>query len=80
MPGMLVAVRRAKQILQVVGICVAGIGVMALPFPRTHPKAITQSLFERIATTGAFTRPGVILICVGLGCVALAALLPAGRE
>jgi hypothetical protein len=77
---MLVPVRGAKQILQVVGICVAGIGVMALPFPRTSPKALTQSLFERLAMTGAFTRPGVILICVGLGCLALAAFLPAGRQ
>lgn len=74
------AVRRAKQILQVVGICVAGIGVLALPFPRTNPKALTQSFFERVATTGAFTRPGVILILVGLGCLAIAVLLPAGRE
>jgi hypothetical protein len=77
---MLVPVRRAKQILQVLGICVAGIGVMALPFPRTNPKAFTQSLFERVAMTGAFTRPGVILILVGLGCLALAALLPSGRQ
>jgi hypothetical protein len=80
MPGMLVPVRRAKQTLLVVGICVAGIGVMALPFPRTSPKALTQSLFERVAMTGVFTRPGVILICVGVGCLALAALLPSGRQ
>jgi len=76
---MLVQMRCAKQILLAVGICVAGIGIMALPFPR-GPKALSQSLFERVVTTGAFTRPGVILICVGLACLALAALLPSGRE
>jgi hypothetical protein len=73
-------VRRAKQILLVVGICVAAIGLQALPFPQTSPGAVTQSLYVRLAETGAFTRPGFILICVGVGCLALAALLPAGRE
>jgi hypothetical protein len=58
---MLVPVGRAKQILLVVGVCAGVIGLMALPFPRTSPKALTQSLFERIATTGAFTRLGLIL-------------------
>jgi hypothetical protein len=77
---MLVPVRRAKQILLVAGICVAGLGLMALPFPRTSPKALTQSVFERIAMTGAFTRPGLILICVGLGCLVIAALLPSGQQ
>jgi hypothetical protein len=77
---MLVPVGRAKQILLVVGVCVGVIGLMALPFPRASPKALTQSLFERLATTGAFTRPGLILICVGLGCLALAALLPSDRQ
>lgn len=77
---MLGPVKRAKQILQIVGTCVAAIGALALPFPRVSPKGLTQSLFERLAATGAFTSPGVILICVGLGCIALAALLPVGRE
>ncbi len=77
---MLARVRRAKRILLVGGICAACVGATALPFPRTNPKALTQSLFENVAMTGAFTRPGVILICVGLGCLALAALLPSGRE
>jgi hypothetical protein len=72
--------RRVKQILWVGGICVAVIGFMALPFPRTNPKAITQSLFERVAMTGAFTQPGLILVCVGIGCLALSALLPSGRQ
>jgi hypothetical protein len=73
-------VRRAKQVLRVGGICAAAIGFTALPFPRTNPKAISQSLFERLAATGAFTQPGLVLICVGLGCLALAALLPSSRE
>lgn len=73
---MLVLVSRAKQILVVVGVCCAGIGLVALPFPRANPKALTQSLFENVAMTGAFTRPGVILLLVGLGCLALAAVLP----
>jgi hypothetical protein len=69
-----------KQVLQIVGICLAGIGGLALPWGGTNPKAITQSLFARLAETGAFVRPGVVLICVGVGCLALAALLPHGRE
>lgn len=72
--------RRAREILQIVGTCIAAIGVMALPFVRTSPKAVTQSLFERVAMTGAFTRPGVVLILLGLGCLALAAALPRGRR
>lgn len=80
MPGMLVSVERAKLILRVVGICVALIGAMLLPFRTTNPEALTQSLFVRIAMTGVFTRPGLILIVVGLGCLAVAALLPSGRE
>lgn len=77
---MLVRVRRAKEILLVVGTCLASFGVMAVPYVRTNPKALTQSLFERIAMTGAFTRPGVVLIVVGLACLAVAALLPSDRE
>jgi hypothetical protein len=73
-------VSRAKQILLVVGICLAAMGVGALPFPQTNPKAVTQSLFVRLAETGAFTQPGFILMCVGVACLAVAALLPAGRE
>jgi hypothetical protein len=69
-------VRRAKQILQIVGVCVAAFGLVSLPFARTNPKALTQSLFERMAASGVFTRPGLILICVGLGCLAIAALVP----
>ena len=80
MPGMLVSVERPKLILRVVGICVALIGGMLLPFRTTNPEALTQSLFVWIAMTGVFTRPGLILIVVGLGCIALAALLPSGRE
>jgi hypothetical protein len=63
-----------------VGVCVAAVGVTALPFARTNPKALTQSLFESVAATGAFTRPGFFLICAGLGCLAVAALLPDGRR
>jgi hypothetical protein len=77
---MLARMRRAKEILRIGGICTAVVGVLALPFPRTNPKAITQSLFEQLAATGAFTQPGLILICVGLGSLALAALLPSSRE
>jgi hypothetical protein len=73
-------VRRAKEVLRIGGICTAAIGVSALPFPPTNPKAITQSFFERLAATGVFTQPGVILILVGLGCIVLAALLPSGRD
>jgi hypothetical protein len=73
-------VRRAKQILLVVGICVTAIGLEALAFPQTNPEALTQSLFVRLAAAGAFTRPGLILICVGLACLAVATLLPARRE
>jgi hypothetical protein len=62
MPGMLVAVGRAKRILLVVGICVALIGGMLLPFPTTNPKALTQSLFVWVAMTGVFTRPGIIRV------------------
>lgn len=72
--------RRAKLILQVVGICTALIGGMALPFPQTNPEALAQSLFVWIAWTGAFVRPGLVLIVVGLGCLALAAVLPSGRQ
>jgi hypothetical protein len=73
-------VTRAKQILLVVGICLAAIGLLALPFPQTNPKAVTQSLFVRLAETGAFTRPGFLLISVGVTCLAVAALLPPPRE
>lgn len=77
---MLAAVERAKQILLAVGTCLAAIGALALPFPRTNPKVLTQSLFENVAMTGAFSRPGVILIVAGVGCIALGALLPSGRQ
>lgn len=77
---MLAPMERAKQILLVIGICAAAVGVMLLPLPRTSPKALTQSLFVNVAMTGAFTQPGVILVCVGLGCIALGALLPSGRQ
>jgi hypothetical protein len=72
-------VRRAKRILQIVGICVATIGAMALPFPQTNPEALTQSFFVWVTMTGAFLRPGLALIFVGLGCLALSALLPSGE-
>ena len=80
--------RRAKQILQIVGICTAVIGRMFLPFlpqtdpglaVHTDPEGLTQSLFEWIKMTGAFVRPGLVLIFVGLGCLAIAALLPSGE-
>jgi hypothetical protein len=77
---MLLVVRRTRQILVVVGICVAMAGVMGLPGPQTNPEALTQSLFVRLAMQGAFTRQSVILILVGLGCIALAAILPSGRD
>jgi hypothetical protein len=41
---------------------------------------ITRSLFVWMAMMGAFIRPGLILILAGLGCLALAALLPLDRE
>jgi hypothetical protein len=72
--------RRAKQILLVVGILVVLIGLMLLPFATTSPKALTQSLFVHVRTTGAFSSPGLILIGVGLGSLALSALLPSGRD
>lgn len=71
---------RARTILLVVGICVAAIGLMALPFPITNPKVFTESLFHAVTTTGALVRPGLILFLVGLGCLAVAALLPSDRE
>jgi hypothetical protein len=78
---MLVPVRGAKQILRIVGICTALIGAMALPFPQDNPEVLTQSpLLVWVTMTGAFVRPGLVLIVVGLGCLALAALLPAGRQ
>ncbi len=80
LPAMLVSVSRAKRILLVLGICVALIGGMLLPFPTTSPEALTQSLFVWIAMTGAFTRPGIILLLVGLACVGLGLLLPSDRE
>ena len=72
--------RRAKLILLFVGLCFAGTGFQALPLPQTNPEALTQSLFVRLASAGALIHPAFILICVGLGCLALAALLPSGRE
>ena len=75
----LVALGRAKRVLLVVGIVLAVVGGSALPWPQTSPKALT-SVFVGLATTGAFTRLGVILICVGVGCLVLAALLPSGPE
>lgn len=77
---MLVYVRRAKLVLQIVGVSAAAIGSMALPLPRTSPKGLTQSFFERVAPSGAFTRQGLVLMLLGLGCLALAALLPSSRE
>ena len=73
-------VRRAKQILLVGGICLIAIGGMFLPLPQTNPEALTQSLFVWLAMMGAFIRPGLILILVGLGCLAVAWTLPSGRE
>lgn len=55
-------------------------GLVALPLPRANPKALTQSVFESLAMTGAFTRPGFILLVAGLGLLALAALVPSGRQ
>jgi len=63
-----------------VGICLVAIGIMALPFVGANPKAVTQSLFARIATTGAFTRPGLMLILVGAAVLGVAALLPSNRD
>ncbi len=85
--GILVLVARAKQILLVAGICVAVAGGMDLGCPGTSPKAFShavspeggQSLFVWVAMTGALNRQGVILILVGLGCLALAWILPSGR-
>lgn len=71
---------RAKLILKGVGICTLVIGGMALPFPQPNPEALTQSLFVRLSMTGAFLRPGLVLILVGLGCIALGAVLPSGRQ
>ncbi|GAO01201.1 hypothetical protein [Anaeromyxobacter sp. PSR-1] len=71
---------RAKTTLIIVGTCVAAVGAMALPFPITNPKVFTQGLFARVASTGAFARPGLLLILVGLGCLAVARLLPSDRE
>lgn len=71
---------RAKTVLLIVGICTALVGLMALPFPVTSPKVFTQTVFNAVAATGAFIRPGIILIVVGLGCLAVAALLPSDRD
>lgn len=71
---------RAKTVLLIVGICTALVGLMALPFPVTSPKVFTQTVFNAVAATGAFVRPGIILIVVGLGCLAVAALLPSDRD
>lgn len=86
--GMLVPVRRAKRVLLVVGICVALAGGMDLSCPGTSPKAFSQSvspeagqsLFVWVAMTGALNRQGLILICAGLACLAVAWVLPSGRE
>jgi protein-S-isoprenylcysteine O-methyltransferase Ste14 len=79
MLGILAPVTRAKRILQVVGICLVVIGGMALPFPQTNPEALTQSLFVWVTMTGTFVRPGLVLVVLGLACLALAALLPSGE-
>ncbi len=71
---------RAKQILLVGGTCAAAIGFMLLPLATTSPKALTQSLLEHVRATGAFTAPGLILLAVGLGSLALAAFLPSRRD
>lgn len=63
-----------------VGICVVTVGATMLPFPVTNPKVFTQSFFALVASTGVFARPGLILIAVGLGCLAVAALLPSDRK
>jgi hypothetical protein len=70
----------AKQILQGVGIFIAAAGVVSLPSSGLGPKGLTQSLFARLAITGAFTRHGLVLILVGLGCLVVAMLLPSDRE
>jgi hypothetical protein len=54
--------------------------VTALASARTNPKAVTQSVFESLAATGALTRPGLALICMGPGCLAVAALRPEDRR
>ncbi|ACG72799.1 conserved hypothetical protein [Anaeromyxobacter sp. K] len=71
---------RAKTILLIVGICTAVVGLMALPFPVTSPKVFTQSLFSAVSSTGAFARPGLVLIAIGLVCLGLAAMVPSDRE
>ncbi len=54
MSGILARVRRAKRILQILGICTALIGAMALPFPQTNPEFLTQSpLLVWLTMTGA---------------------------
>lgn len=86
MSGMLVSVGRAKLILLVAGILLALVGVMALPSTPVGPDGLPvspeglTSVFVAVASTGAFTRQGVVLICVGVGCIALGALLPSGPE
>jgi uncharacterized protein YjeT (DUF2065 family) len=72
-------VDRAKLVLRIVGICLIAIGLMMLPFPLT-PDTVTRSLYDLIATTGFFIRPGLVVIGVGIGCLAADALMPEGRE
>jgi hypothetical protein len=69
-------VASARQTFQVVGIVAAAAGVTSLPFPRTSPRALSQSLVARLAEMGAFTRFGLGLLAVGLSCLGIAALLP----
>ncbi|WP_150106331.1 hypothetical protein [Anaeromyxobacter dehalogenans] len=70
---------RAKTTVLVLGICAVVTGAMMLPFPVTNPKVFTQSFFALVASTGAFARPGFVVILGGLGCLAVAALLPSDR-
>jgi len=71
---------RAKLILRVVGVCAFVAGLEFMPIPMTNPEALTQSLFVWLAMMGALIRPGLIVICVGVACLAVAALLPDDRE
>jgi hypothetical protein len=74
------SVWRAREVLQVIGVFMAATGLMSLPFPLTSPTGFTQSLFERLASDGAFLRQGVILLAIGVGFLAVAAWLPSDRQ
>jgi hypothetical protein len=69
----------ARTVVRVIGVALAVIGAGALPVGFGVSPKRDLSAFENAADLGAFVKPGLGLIGVGLVVVALSYLLPKNR-